>query len=273
MTSQLIDNRKITDGVISTPGMNTNTWYCRERNGSFTINGAFNGFENVFDWVATKTTNSRDIKSGVVKLTANKRTLPIKFETAFPSTDYFVFFDSSSNVSLKWCEKKLNSFTIAGSWNLGEEVTWLAIHKNFAKKTGVSNPGSIFAGSRTLFGPTPVALSDIGDPPEKLSTSDPSCPVPTGDPVETLNIENGWHANLSNWYNNEYIIRPTQLKDGIDARPNLEEYSVILSSNVNINTFWCEKATDRFKIGASFSQDCIIDYLMIKRGIDWWDEF
>ena len=249
MSSKLIDNRKIVDGVVGSAGMNTNVWYTREPNGSFTINGAFNGAESVFDWVLNKTSDSRLIKAGVVKLASSKKTLQINFDTSFPTDQYFVYFLQTANVNSYFIEKKVNRFVISGSWELGEEVSWLAIHKDFARTTGTNNPGTIYSGQRVLQGRIPELEEDC------------------------LDIDNDEHANLTNWYNGEYIIKPTKLKDGILVEPNLDEYSVILSCNNNINTFWVEKASDRFKIAASFANPCIIDYLMIKKGIDWWNEF
>lgn len=249
MSSQLIDNRKIVDGVVGSSGLNTNIWYTREPNGSFTINGAFNGAESIFDWVLNKTSDSRLIKAGVIKIASAKKTLQINFDTSFPSTDYFVFFLQSNNVNSYWIDKKVNRFVIAASWELGQEVSWLAIHKNFARTTGTTNPGTIFSGTRNLQGNSP----DLE--------------------VDSLNITNDNHANLTNWHNKEYIIKPNKFQDGIILEPDLNEYSIVLSTNININMFWVEKASDRFKISTSFKNNCIIDYLMIKKGIDWWNEF
>jgi hypothetical protein len=84
-------------------------------------------------------------------------------------------------------------------------------------------------------------------------------------------------CNLNGWYKNELIIRPTQAIDGISANnlmdfSSAQDYSVILSSNININTFWMDKRADRVKIGTSYANRCIIDYLFIKTGLNWWDE-
>jgi hypothetical protein len=255
MSNLLIDNRKIIDGIIATPGSNTNTWYCREPNNSFSINGAFNGAESIFDWVLTKTTNSKYIKSGVMRISAAKKSAVILFDTAFPSTDYFVFFSSNANVKMFYVDKKINRFVINASWNVGSEITWIAFHKEFAKKTGINNPGSIFLGSRTFGAPIPDII------------------LPDGSILETLDIKNDAYANMTSWYHNEYIIKPTAFMDGIQQTPNLTDYSVILTPSSNINMFWCEKATDRVKIATSYPKQCIIDYLLIKKGIDWWDEF
>lgn len=249
MGTKLIDNRKVIDGVVATPGTNTNLWYAREPNGSFTINGAFSGSEDVFDWVLNKTSNSRLIKAGVVKIASPKKSLQIKFDSSFPSTNYYVFFLQNSDVNGYTLEKKTNQFVIQGSWELGQEVSWLAIHRDFAITTGPTNPGTIFSGTRRLDGAVP-SLS-----------------------VDGLDIENDTHSNLTNWYGREYIIQPTIDLDGIIMTPDLSEYSIILSTNININTFWVEKSVDRFKIATSFASSCIIDYLMIKKGIDWWNEF
>jgi len=252
MSSQLIDNRKIVDGVVATPGTNTNTWYTREVNGSFSINGSFNGAEAVFDWVLNKTSDSKLIKAGVVRLASSKKSLQIEFDTSFPDNNYYLFFLQNTNVSSYWLEKKVSRAVIAGSWELGDEVSWLAIHRDFARKTGIQNPGTIFSGQRRMDNTTP----DLGSATE-------------------LDITNDAHSNLASWYDSEFIIQPStsNLSDGFQQLPNLEEYSIILSSNNNINTYWVEKANDRFKIATSFDQACIIDYLMIKKGIDWWNEF
>lgn len=249
MSTRLIDNRKIVDGVVATAGVNTNLWYTREPNGSFTINGALNGAEDVFDWVLNKTSDSRIIKAGVVKIASDKKTLQIKFDTTFPSDRYYVYFLQSNNVNSYVLEKRVDQFVIQGSWELGEEVSWLAIHRDFARTTGPSTPGTIFAGQRRLTGAVPSISGDC------------------------LDIENDEHSNLTNWYEREYIIQPDMDIDGHIMTPNLEEYSIILSTNSNINIFWVEKAADRFKIATSFANSCIIDYLMIKKGIDWWNEF
>jgi hypothetical protein len=249
MSSLLIDNRKIIDGIVATSGVNTNVWYQREQNDSFTINGAYIGAESVFDWVLTKTTNSRTIKAGVQKLSNSRRMVNISFDTSFPDNNYYLYYLSNNNVNIRTVEKKSSNFTIASSWDIGEEVTWLAIHREFASKTGINNPGTIFAGQRGLTGETPSVTGD------------------------TLNIEDPDQSNLNTWYNGEYIIQPNEEDDFITQLPNLEEYSIILTADININTYWIEKAADRFKIGSSYDQSCIIDYLMIKKGIDWWNEF
>lgn len=255
MSKLFIDNRKIIDGIISNPGMNTNSWYTREPNNSFSINGAWNGGESVFDWILTKSSNSKYIKSGVIKLAASKKSTVVMFDTAFPTTDYFVFFSTNSNVNTFFVDKKINRFVINASWTLGSEVTWIAFHKEFAKKTGINNPGSIFVGSRSVAGASDDIVLDGGAILESLDITDDS------------------HANMASWYHSELIIKPTSFTDGIQQLPDLDDYSVILSSNSNINTYWLEKANDRFKIAASYPKQCIIDYLMIKKGIDWWDEF
>lgn len=257
MSSLVINNQKVIDGVIATPGTNTNTWYCRNSDDSFTINGAFNGGESIFDWIVTRTNNSNYIKSGVVKIASTtKRTIPICFETGFPTADYFVFFMGNNNIALNLVEKKVNRFVINASWYLGSEITWIAIHKEFAKKTGINKPGTIFAGKRTF---SSTVVPDMYDDNAQI--------------IQSLSLTNNSHSNLSSWYHNEYIIQPTNLLDGIQQLPNLSDYSVILAPSTPINIFWCSKAPDRFKIACSQARSCSIDYLMIQKGVDFWKEF
>jgi hypothetical protein len=68
------------------------------------------------------------------------------------------------------------------------------------------------------------------------------------------------------------IIKPDNTTDGFYQDMNLSDYSIILSSNININTFWLEKSVDRVKIGTSFPAACTIDYFIIKSGVNWWNE-
>lgn len=246
MASIIVDNRKITGGIITMSGVDANTYYCREINDTFVVNNTFNGTESIFDWVVTKSTDSRYIKSGVTRITANKKTLVIPFDTAFPSAEYFLFFSPNKNINTYWCDKRSNRFVISGSSYIGEEVSWLAIHKDFAVKTGIANPGTIYCGQRIIKGA-------IEEEPSMSASAD---------------------VNGSNWQNCQYIIEPeTTGADGFIQPMDLENYSIIVSSNVNINTFWIEKDTERVKIGTSLSKPCIIDFLIIETGVDWWNEF
>jgi hypothetical protein len=255
MANQIVDNRKVRDGIIALPGFNTRTWYTRETPTSFSINGSFNGADNIFDWVLIKTMDTRYAKSNVIKVASAKKSLVVRFATAFPSTDYFVFFSSADDVNLYTVEKFNNRFVINSSFEIGNEITWFAIHKTLVTSSGFNTSGSLFAGTRAIGGPLTLNLDEDDNV------------------IETIPIENNAYANLSGWYNDEYLIKPSTALDGFQHLPDLSSYSIILSSNTNINTYWIEKATDRVKIGTSYPTPCSIDYLMVKTGVDWWNLF
>ena len=46
MSSKLIDNQKLSGGVLCTAGNNTNVWYERDANDEFTVNGSFNPLQD-----------------------------------------------------------------------------------------------------------------------------------------------------------------------------------------------------------------------------------
>lgn len=255
MANQIVDNRKVRDGIISTPGFNTKTWYIRETPTSFSVNGAFNGTDNVFDWVLLKTMDTRYAKANVVKIPSSKNSLVVRFATAFPSTDYYVFFNSADDTNLYTVEKYNNRFVINSSLEVGNEVSWFAIHKTLLTSSGFNSSGNLFAGTRTIGGQLSPNLDVYGEV------------------IDTIPISDNSYANLSGWYSNEYLIKPTFALDGFQTLPNLNSYSIILSSNTNINTFWIEKTTDRVKIGTSYPTPCSVDYLMVKTGVDWWNLF
>ncbi len=255
MSQQIVDNRKIRDGIISTPGFNTKTWYSRESLSNFNINGAFSGSENLFDWVMVKTIDTRYVKSNVIKIASEKNSVLVRFDTAFPSTDYYVFFNSADNTNLYTVEKFNNRFVVNSSFSIGNEISWFAIHKTILISSGFNTSGSVFAGTRIIGAELPSNLDDN----EEI--------------IDNIPISNDSYANLSGWYNNEYLIKPTLALDGFQQLPNLSSYSIILSSTTNINTFWIEKATDRVRIGASYPTPCSVDYLMVKTGVDWWNLF
>lgn len=254
MANLIIDNRKIKGGIVSTPGINTNLYYRRE-NDAFNINGAFNTQETLYDWATINSKESKFLKSGVIKLRADRKSLTIEFNSAFPSNEYYMFFTSSGNINLYTSEKRASRFTILSSFSVSEEISWLAIHRSLASKTGINNPGTLYAGSRIV----------------EVTNGETLFQSP-GVSYETLDVNNDAHVNLSGWYGNELIIKPTVELDQIPQEMDLSDYTVLLSSNVNINTFWNQKARDRVKICTSFPRSCIIDYLFIKEGINWWDE-
>jgi hypothetical protein len=250
MSNQKIDNQKISGGVVATAGNNTVCWYQRESSDKFSINGSFSSLQTVFDWVWVKTIDSRYFKSGVVRFCSGQRTMNIKFTSPFPDNNYFIFFTPNNNVKAFWIDKKVFKCTISASGPLGSEISWVAIHKELARMTGINNPGSIYVGSRTI---TTDELEPEIDKP-------------------TLDMTNDRDSNLDGWYNNEMIIKPTAEKDEIYKPMNLSSYSTIITANININNYWIEKYNDRVKIGTSYPKACRLDYLLIKSGINWWDE-
>jgi len=250
MSNQIVDSIKINGGIVATAGVNTNCWYVREDFNKFSLNGAFAGLETVLDWAMVKDINERLFKSGVINFCSTQSSQIVKFKTPFPSNEYFVFFTPNNNVNLYWVDKKTFRFVINGSFTMGEELSWIAIHKNMAAMTGISNPGSIYSGKRVL--------------------TTASLPLISG--KDSLDISQNTDSNLVGWYNNEMIIQPNFVQDGITTPMDLEDYTVILSSNTNINNYWIEKGTDRVKIGTSYPIACVIDYMFIKTGINWWEE-
>ena len=263
MSSYLIDNQKLSGGVLANSGNNTNAWYTRLSYDEFKVNGSFNPLQGIFDWVLTKTTNTHYVKSDIIRFKSPRQSIQVTFKSIFPDENYFVFFTGNANVNLFWSNKKKTGFVINASAPFESEVTWLAIHKNFAKLTGINNPGTIYAGSRSLVYDTIDCAELVVD----CGTSD-VCAEPE------LDISKDCHANLQGWYENEYIIKPTAYSDEPNIPMNFDDslFSVLTTTNVNINTYWLEKANDRAKIGTSFPTKCIIDYLFIKNGYDWWEE-
>jgi hypothetical protein len=262
MSSVLIDNQKLSGGVIVNSGNNTNSWYTRLSYDEFKVNGSFNPLEGIYDWVLTKTTNTNYVKSDVIRFKNPKQSIQVTFKSIFPDENYYVFFTGNANVNLFWSNKKKTGFVINASSPFETEVTWLAIHKSFAKLTGINNPGTIYSGTRNL------VYSEVD-----CTSLQPNCGDNDACVEEQLDITKDCHANLQGWYENEYIIKPTAYSDNHNIPMDFESgYSVFTSTNVNINTYWLEKSNDRAKIGTSFPAKCIIDYLFIKNGYDWWDE-
>jgi hypothetical protein len=250
MSNQKVDYQKISGGVVACAGANTNCWYVRESADKFSINGAFSSLQTIFDWVMVKTVDNRFFKSGVLRFCEGQTVTNIKFTSPFPDNNYFIFFIPNNNVNVYWTDKKVFKCTVSASGPLGSEISWIAIHKELAIMTGVNNPGSIYAGKRVL------TTDEVAFDPTK----------------ETLDISLDSDSNLNGWYNNEMIIQPTESLDEIYKPMKLSSYSVLLSSNININSYWLEKAKDRVKVGTSYAKACQIDYMIIKTGVNWWDE-
>jgi hypothetical protein len=263
MSSVLIDNQKLSGGILVNSGNNTNAWYTRISYDEFKVNGSFNPLQGIYDWVLTKTTDTHYVKSDIIRFKSPRQSIQVTFKSIFQDENYYVFFTSNANVNLFWSNKKRTGFTISASSPFESEVTWIAIHKTFAKLTGVNNPGTIYAGSRSLVYDT-IDCNDLV----------PNCGDNDACVEDQLDITKDCHANLQGWYENEYIIKPTAYSDGPNIEMNFNDglFSVLTSTNININTYWLEKANDRAKIGTSFPAKCIIDYLFIKNGYDWWEE-
>ena len=244
----LVDNQKVSEGVLATAGTNTNVWYERGQGKKFTLFGSFSNIDNIFDWIGIKSVDERLYKGGILKFCGNAKTATIEFDSPFPSSDYFVFFSGNNNVNLYTLNKTPLKMVIKGSFTLNSEISWFAFHKRLAILTGENNPNSIFCGKREIVGVSPII---------------------EGKP--SLNIEDDSDANLSSWYNGEIIIKPEE-SDGYVTNMKLNNYSIILSSNVNINMFWTEKAKDRVRVATSFETPCKIDYFIVKVGLNWWQE-
>lgn len=251
MSNQKIDYQKVSGGVVACAGVNTNCWYVRESADKFSVNGAFSSLQTLFDWALVKTIDNRFFKSGVLRFCEGQSAVNIKFTSPFPNNDYFIFFSPNNNVNLYWSDKKVFKCVVNSSGPIGSEISWIAVHKELAKMTGISNPGSIFSGKRVVTAINPLPL------------------VPS---KESLDMSVDSDSNLNGWYNNEMIIRPTVNVDEIYKPMSLSSYTVLLSSDTNINSYWLEKAKDRVRVGASYSTPCQIDYLIIKSGVNWWDE-
>jgi hypothetical protein len=273
MGSKIVDNRKVVDGILSQAQFNTHTWYERNSDGTFNINGSWYGSENIFNWVLTKSVNTKYIKSGVMKITTAKKSAVIKFETTFPDENYFIFFNSTANSNVYWTNKYINRAVINSSFTLGDEVTWFAIHKTLLISSSFNNSGNIFAGTRAIAGTLPDAY-DVN-----------------GELIDTITISDSSFHNGSKWYRNEYVIVCSKSLDGIQTLPNFKplvdkngnnilnaqgeveyNYSIILSADKNINTYYRQKSANGTKIGVSYPESCSIDYFIVKNGVNWWEQ-
>ena len=258
----LSNNRRVTGLIAMTPNTNVNTYYNREDLSQFTMLTSFNGFSQNIDWVVAKTIDSSVIKTGVIKINGKVKSETIRFETPFKDSDYFVFFSNPKNQKIYWNSLCPDRFTISASYYLEKEISWMAFHRDCFG--GIYTPDSIFVGKRTLSGKVFIDSDDneyTEWPGNELT--DISFPSPTED-------------NLTYWYNNELIIKPDYGVEGDPGIMNIDinapGYALILSSNQNINIYWTNKMNNKFNIKTSSPSDCIVHYLCIKNGVEWWKE-
>lgn len=258
----LLNNRKESNLIMITPNSNANTYYEKTDKSKFLGLTSLNGFSQVIDWIVAKQIDSTLFKSGSLKVNGKIKSETIKFVTPFKDSNYFVFFSTPSNQKLFWNELYLDRFLVSSSHFLKTEVSWFAFHKDIFG--GVYTPNSIYVGKREITDRTFI------DSNYNTYTEWP------GD----INTEITWPipptSNLGLWYNNQYIIQP---KIGVESEtgnmsidPDDPGYSVLLSSNQNINLYWDTKEINKFTIKTSSPTNCTVHYLVIKNGIEWWDE-
>lgn len=241
----LTTNKRVSGLVAMTPNSNVMTYYDRTDDNKFKLITSVNGYSNKIDWVVSKPINSTLFKSGIIKINGTLKSETIKFDTPFKDDDYFVFFASATNQNLYWNILCSNKFTVSSSYLLDKELSWMAFHRDIFG--GVYTPNSIFVGERTL-------------------TSS----------QETSGGEAPTTANLPYWYNNYLLIQPElgiQDDSGVmSVDPTDPGYSILLSSNENINLYWDTKYIDKLLIKTSSPAPCIVHWLVIKNGVEWWQE-
>lgn len=238
-------NRRVAGLVALAPNSNVNTYYDRTDETRFKALTSFNGYTNKIDFVVARPIDTPIFKAGVLRVNGKVKSETIKFETPFKDKDYFVFVASPVNQKVYWnllCESR---FTITASHYLMKEVAWMAFHKDIYG--GVYTPNSIYVGKRTLTGST-----------------------------ETVGGESPTVANGSTWYNNELLIKPDIAVQGDPGTmlidPTDPGYSLILSSNENINIYWTEKQSNQFRVKTSSPVACTVHWLVVRNGIEWWQE-
>jgi hypothetical protein len=238
-------NKRVSGLVALTPNQNVNTYYDRTQDVKFNLLTSFNGYSESIDWVVSRPLDSSVFKSGVHKVNGKLKSDTIVFETPFKNTDYFIFISSPINQKIYWNQLCPNRFNITASHFLMKEVSWMAFHRDIFG--GINTPDSIYCVKRVITGFTETTS---GEPPSV--------------------------ANLDNWYNSELWIKPEIGVDGDPAGMSIDPtdpgYSVILSSNENINMYWTEKNKDSFRINTSSPAPCVVHWLVIRNGVEWWDE-
>lgn len=247
------DNRRV-DGLIAlTSNENVNVYYDRIDQSKFDLKTSYNGYSNLIDWVVAKPLDTSVFKSGTYKVSGKLKSETIKFDFSFPNTDYFVFVHSPSNQKLYWNQLCESRFTVSASHTLTKEISWMAFHRDVFG--GVFTPDSIFVGKRVITGST-------------TTTATTGTTGTSGSPE----IE----PNLDVWVDNTLVIKPEIGVFGdpgeMTVDPTDPGYSILLSSNENINMYWTEKESDRFVIKTSAPVPCTIHWAVIRNGIEWWQE-
>jgi hypothetical protein len=240
-----VNNRRVSGLVALTPNGNVNTFYKRADENRFVSLTSFTGYTQQVDFVVSKPMDTAIFKSGVLRISGKTKSETIKFEKPFKDKDYFVFISSPTNQKIYWNVLCENRFTVSSSHFMIKEISWMAVHKDVFG--GVFSPNSLYVGQRTLTGS-----------------------------VETLDGESPTTPNLSTWYNNELLIKPDIAVEGdpgtMFINPDDPGYSLILSSNENINMYWTEKESNQFRIKTSSPIACTVHWFAVKNGIEWWQE-
>jgi hypothetical protein len=240
----LTTNQKVSGMVAITPNSNVNSYYEKLDDGKFNLLTSFAGFSNTIDWVVAKVADTKLFKSGTLKINGKIKNDVITFEKPFKDSNYFVVLSSPSNQKIFWNTLCNNKFSITSSYFFEKEVSWMAFHKDMFG--GVYTANSIYVGSRTISG--------------TVVTSGGESPTTT---------------NLNTWYNNELWITPNVTSGDpsvMNIDPTSPGYSIILSSNENINIYWTEKLSNGFRLKTSSPTNCTIHWVIVKNGVEWFKE-
>jgi len=246
-------NKNLSGLIAVSANENVNTFYERLSNNTFDLKTSYNGYNKLIDWVIAKPINSSVFKSGIFKISGKVKSETIKFISPFKDTDYYMFICSPTNDKLYWNQLCEDRFTISSSHYLTREVCWMAFHKDMFG--GIFTPDSLYVGKREITNGSALTSGTTGT----TGTS--------GDPVVL-------EPNLNYWVDSELIIEPeVGLDPGeMSIDPTDPGYSILLSSNENINMYWTEKEMNSFNIKTSAPVNCIVHWAVIKNGIEWWNE-
>ena len=258
----LSNNRRVSGLIAMSPNSNVNTFYERTDNTRFNMLTSFNGFSQNIDWVIAKEIDTSLFKAGVLKVNGNIKSETIKFDSPFKDKNYFIFISNPLNQKIYWNNLCPDRFTVSASYFLEKEVAWMAFHQDVFG--GVFTPDSIYVGRRTLT--DRVFIDSDGNSYNEWP----------GNTNDSLIFPSPTEVNLEYWYNNELIIKPEIGVESESGNMNINVddpgYSIILSSNENINMYWVEKSNNQFRVRTSSPVPCTVHYLAIKNGIEWWDE-